>query len=66
MIDTYTGFKDIDGKPILIESRLKLDISHFKGVGTVALKDGTFLIQWGENHFSKLDGDHLYSEVVGN
>lgn len=61
-----TGFKDINGEQIFVGNRLKLNVSHFKGTGTVVLKDGIFLIQWGEKDFSKLDGDHLYSKVIEN
>ncbi len=59
-----TNYRDIDGKPIFVESRLSLELSHFKGIGTVVSKDGMFLIQWGEDNFSELSGDCLYSKVI--
>lgn len=62
MIDTM--YKDINGKPIFVGDRLSLEVTHFSGIGTVVQKDNMFLIQWKENDFSELSGDHLYSEVI--
>jgi len=58
-----TGYKDINGKEIFVGNKLKMSVSHFKGIGTVVLKDDMFLIQWREDNFSELNGDYLYSEI---
>jgi len=58
------GLNGINDKPIFVGSRLKMDVSHFKGVGTVVHKDDMFLIQWREDDFSELSGDNLYSEII--
>lgn len=59
-----TRKKDINGKEIFVGNKVSLNVSHFKGTGSVVLKDGMFLIQWSENDFSELDGDHLYLEII--
>jgi len=60
-----TNKKDINGKEIFVGNKVSLSLSHFKGTGEVVFKEGMFLIQWNENDYSELDGDHLYAEVIG-
>ena len=62
----YTGLKDKNGVLIFEGDVIKINVSHFNGIGEVIFHKGCFMIKYNEDDLSELYGDNLYSEIIGN